>query len=580
MRKQLFASASLSLGIAWSASADIWFVDDSVISSGNGTTWAQAFKTLREALTNGDLGTGDEIRVGQGTYKPTSGNDRSFSFVLVADVNLLGGWAGLGASNPDAQNPALYLTILSGDIGNQNDYSDNSYHVVTADVAAMTPQNTLVDGFIITKGNGDGSGGLGSGGGGGIKIADGASPRFDRCVITANRSGSPQLEEYDDGFTTPYGAGVQISESSPVFTRCVISSNQNHDGVLMYGGGVVVQGDPEGEEGPARFIDCTITGNRAPRGGGLAVKTGGTVKIVNCLFTLNTYDSIATDPAMAGGAISIDRDGEAEIINCTIAANTSDAGGGIAQYSNTNNTCAVHSTIVWGNSAATGPEIFRDLDPGTMSIDYSDIRDRNGSGVVDLANSISYGNGVIGENTTTDNPDFFGGGDYHLACSSPCINAGHPTTTIIPFDEFNLGGLPGTSDETPDLDLLRRVVGTVDMGVYENQVYTCQGDIDHDCDVDADDLVAVILQWGDICPCSADVEPALCGDGDVDADDLTKIILTWGICQNCSGYGIGQGATIEDYQDCVNYCGGLNIPCMQACFQYLCEVKGLTQYCD
>jgi hypothetical protein len=182
MRKHMLATAGVVFGITLSVSADTYFVDDSVSTSGDGSSWAEAFKTLQEGFAAAV--TGDEIRVGQGTYKP--GSTRTDSFVLER-VDLLGGWAGFGAGNPDARDPFTYLTILSGEIGSAG-YSDNVYHVVTASDSDMVPQDTLVDGFIITLGNGNGT--LADGGGGGIKITDGASPRFDRCIITANRSGA------------------------------------------------------------------------------------------------------------------------------------------------------------------------------------------------------------------------------------------------------------------------------------------------------------------------------------------------------------------------------------------------------
>jgi hypothetical protein len=57
------------------------------------------------------------------------------------------------------------------------------------------------------------------------------------------------------------------------------------------------------------------------------------------------------------------------------------------------------------------------------------------------------------------------------------------------------------------------------------------GDVDGDGDVDSDDLVAVILAWGQ-CPtggaCPADVAPHPNGDGVVNADDLILVILHWG----------------------------------------------------
>ncbi len=58
-------------------------------------------------------------------------------------------------------------------------------------------------------------------------------------------------------------------------------------------------------------------------------------------------------------------------------------------------------------------------------------------------------------------------------------------------------------------------------------VVTCSGDTDGDNDVDADDLVNVVLQWGTVCPCTGDVDE----DSDVDTDDLVIVVLNWGPCK-------------------------------------------------
>jgi hypothetical protein len=53
------------------------------------------------------------------------------------------------------------------------------------------------------------------------------------------------------------------------------------------------------------------------------------------------------------------------------------------------------------------------------------------------------------------------------------------------------------------------------------------GDTNHDGRVDVDDMISVILAWGQ---CQA---PNLCasdvnGDGRIDVDDLIMVILNWG----------------------------------------------------
>ena len=60
-------------------------VDASVLSSGDGTSWGTAYKTLTEALAV--AAAGDEIRVAEGTYTPSSTGDRSASFDVPAGVD-------------------------------------------------------------------------------------------------------------------------------------------------------------------------------------------------------------------------------------------------------------------------------------------------------------------------------------------------------------------------------------------------------------------------------------------------------------------------------------------------------------
>jgi hypothetical protein len=67
-------------------------------------------------------------------------------------------------------------------------------------------------------------------------------------------------------------------------------------------------------------------------------------------------------------------------------------------------------------------------------------------------------------------------------------------------------------------------------GIPDECETLCEGDVDGDNDVDVDDLIAVILDWG-VCPppppaCTSDTD----GDGDVDVDDLITVILNWGAC--------------------------------------------------
>jgi hypothetical protein len=118
--------------------------------TGDGLTWSAAKQTLVAALTQ--AASGDEIWVAAGTYKPTTGTDRTISFVLKAGVGVYGGFAGTETARAQ-RNWTANGTTLSGDIGTPGDNSDNCYHVVSA---SGDMQNGVLDGFTVSGGNANG----------------------------------------------------------------------------------------------------------------------------------------------------------------------------------------------------------------------------------------------------------------------------------------------------------------------------------------------------------------------------------------------------------------------------------------
>ncbi len=127
--------------------------------SGDCLSWVNACE-LQTAL--GVAVSGDEIWVAAGTYKPTSGTDRTISFVLKNGVAIYGGFAGT-ETTLGGRDPAANPTILSGDLNGDDNANvqsdeptraDNSYHVVSS--SGMT-STAILDGFTITAGNANGT---------------------------------------------------------------------------------------------------------------------------------------------------------------------------------------------------------------------------------------------------------------------------------------------------------------------------------------------------------------------------------------------------------------------------------------
>ena len=98
------------------------FVKYNAAGDNDGTSWANAFPTLQEAL---DVAvSGDEIRVAAGIYKPTQEPDgttddsRRFTFQMIDGVGIYGGFA--GSEDPftfdlDTRDFTANETIISGD---------------------------------------------------------------------------------------------------------------------------------------------------------------------------------------------------------------------------------------------------------------------------------------------------------------------------------------------------------------------------------------------------------------------------------------------------------------------------------
>jgi hypothetical protein len=169
----------------------------------NGTSWANAYTSLQSALAAAS--SGDEIWVAAGTYKPATGIDRTSSFTLKNGVSIYGGFAG-NESSRDQRDPAVHVTILSGDIGLLNNNSDNSYHVL---VGGGTNGTAILDGFTVRAGNANSD--TNDAGGGMYNVS--SSPTLTNVTFSGNRAKS--------------GGGMYNRDgSNPTLTTLLIDARQ------------------------------------------------------------------------------------------------------------------------------------------------------------------------------------------------------------------------------------------------------------------------------------------------------------------------------------------------------------------
>lgn len=118
------------------------FVNSRVETSGDGTSWDNAFKTLFEALkapavTAATPNNQVQIWVADGVYIP----ETATGFPIPANVSLYGGFAG-DEDSRDARPRIKRGTILSGDIGNGDSGDDGHFAPVNA--VAISPDGNLI----------------------------------------------------------------------------------------------------------------------------------------------------------------------------------------------------------------------------------------------------------------------------------------------------------------------------------------------------------------------------------------------------------------------------------------------------
>ncbi|MHC4488743.1 MAG: right-handed parallel beta-helix repeat-containing protein [Planctomycetota bacterium] len=417
----------------------VFYVDDDATGANNGLSWDDAFNFLQDALAEARYE--DTILVAKGTYKPDQGNlfiqgDRAATFWLKKGVEIMGGYAGTGAQDPNARNIRLYKTILSGDLdGNDVQVLDpcnliyeptrreNSVFVVNG---SGTDTTAVLDGFTITSGYGYGLYNLYS------------SVTVNNCTFVGNSS------------SYSYGAAMYNRNSSPVVTDCAFIFNSSY----FYGGGMY------NEVSNSVLINCVFTENYARFNGGGMHNRGSDLIMLNCIFTNNFSEDY-------GGGI-YNFWSSPNLTNCTLNGNwAGTSGGGIF---NKGSDAKLTNCILWGDTAPQGSEIYlvKYIDymgreyPSTLDANYSDMDGWDTNIYVGDDCMLNWGNDNIDADPCFVEPGYWDvnglwlDGDYHLLPGSPCIDVGDPNY-IAGTNETDLDGNP------------RVIGGRIDMGAYEFQ---------------------------------------------------------------------------------------------------------------
>ena len=330
--------------------SQILYVDASATGNADGSSWADAYPELSAALISTHPFT--EVWVASGSYKP--GVFRSDFFLLPPNVSIYGGFSGREDSRQE-RNSTTNQTILSGDIGNINDGSDNTFHVV------IPSNGSYLDGFIIQDGNASENYSDSRGKGGGL-YANGVNFTVNECSFQGNRA-------------RQRGGAAYLLDTNATFSNCTFSNNRGsglgnglgYAGAIYSKNTILVlnacqfnnnQADLDGgsifaEYSELNATSCTFSGNQNATNNG-----GGALALKFCTLIDNNGTYSSNYSASSGGSIDA-TDSNITIAYAQFSSNQSEISGAGGQFIDCNAT--ISSSLFSGNSANSyGGALFFD----------------------------------------------------------------------------------------------------------------------------------------------------------------------------------------------------------------------------
>ena len=209
----------------------------------DGTSWANAYTSLQDALNNPLTCFNNEIWVAKGTYKPHN-SDQSVYFSPPKNVSIYGGFNGtetLVTERNWYENP----TILSGDLNNSNSANAGDSHTIFY----IEKDNVVLDGLIFENSYADGGLGL----------------------------------ENDTG------AGMYITTTDITVKNCIFRNNvaQGSGSFVGIGGAYYNKGS-----GSLSIFNSIFHNNSATFRAGAGYSNFGTLTVINCTFAKNSGNSV------------------------------------------------------------------------------------------------------------------------------------------------------------------------------------------------------------------------------------------------------------------------------------------------
>jgi parallel beta-helix repeat protein len=505
----------LAAALAQPASATVIYVDADATGDENGSSWCDAYTDVNDALDAAS--SGDDIWVAQGTYDAPNDTPGWAGFVLVSDVNLYGGYAGCGETDPNQRDWVNNVTTLTGENAN-----------LSSVVCANDVTGVIIDGFTIT----DAYAGIAScdssltirycnitRSSGGIDLACQSSATVQHCQISNNLTGI-----YHGDLSTATVANCEISHNKfngiycdlvgveDLWVRnCEIHDNGSEGIVADANDSVVIKNNLIHHNSEGIFLlyadsNCirnnTITDNT---GYGIKSYDYMTAEVTNCIVWGNHGGAL--DPN-AGGSYRMRYSCTETCSDANDCNDPNDCNDANCIQNICDDPCFVHyfdfsdittdggdyNSIVVGNASrysAGPPAHVIEYDNDGVPRTVTDIDTSSNIVAFDPCLAAFSQTGILIHNWGPNETDV--NEDYHLLGASNCVDTGYPCASYA--GETDIDGEARVMKGHADADMI------VDIGADEynscwNCPTQCHGDADCQDDVDLADMFILKQAFG------------------------------------------------------------------------------------
>ncbi len=347
-------------------------------ATATGDSWANALstdqlKTKLDTISDASNSKVYILLLAKGTYTPTTLARRETSFTMKNHTAIIGGW-----NNAYGFNIETYTSILSGDIGKENDKTDNSYHLIFNNNTSANPltSSAILYGVTLSHGNANGTSPYTNGGA--IYNFE-SNPTIIQSSFSNNsgNSGGAIYNKSSDPTITQSsfsnnsginGGAIYNSKSNPTITQSSFSNNSSSFGGAIYNSSsrpTITQSsfsNNSGKYGGAIYnassrptiTQSSFSTNSANQDGGAIYNNYSHLTITQSSFSNNSAPN-------TGGAI-YNNYSHPTITQSSFSTNSSNDGGAIYQNNNGNAGTTLANVILWGNKAPNGSQIYLHTD--------------------------------------------------------------------------------------------------------------------------------------------------------------------------------------------------------------------------